>query len=239
MTARITAPVSQQLTVSDIQRAVRFYRDVLGFEVRSALDGRAEVVRGPARIELSAATGPDSDRRVLFFETDDAEAMRSVLAAAGAQPSALGDVNWIKMRMFEVRDPDGHVVWFGSSYAEPNAPRAERSLRTVMPELPLTDVPAGVAYYRDVLGFTVNYAQHDIGVMDRGETRLLLVARTPRHAGIGSCYFYVEDADALHAELAGKGAKVQGEPVSQPWGLREFRVLDLEGNQLTFGQPFE
>jgi hypothetical protein len=49
----------------------------------------------------------------------------------------------------------------------------------------------------------------------------------------------VDDADALHAGLAAKGADVQGEPVSRPWGLREFRVLDLEGNQLTSGQPFD
>ncbi|MDF2770838.1 MAG: hypothetical protein K0S86_331 [Geminicoccaceae bacterium] len=236
---RITAPVSQQLTVSGIERSVRFYRDVLGFEVRAAFDDRAEVVRGPARIELSVATGTDRDYRVLFFETDDVAAMRSALEAAGAAPSALADVNWIKMRMFEVRDPDGHVLWFGTSFSQPNAPRAEQSLRTIMPELPLTDVPAGVAYYRDVLGFTVNYAQHDIGVMDRDRTRLLLIARTPRHTGIGSCYFYVRDADALHAELVAKGADIQGAPVSHPWGLREFKVLDLEGIQLTFGHTFE
>ena len=239
VTARIITPVSQQLTVSDIERGVRFYRDVLGFEVRNALDDRAEVVRGPARIELAVVTGTDSGHRVLFFETDDAAAMHSALAAAGAEPSALADVNWIKMRMFEVRDPDGHVLWFGTSFSEPNAPRADQSLRKIMPELPLTDVPAGVAYYREVLGFTVNYAQHDLGVMDRDSTRLLLVARTERHSGIGSCYFYVRDADALYAELVAKGAHIRSEPVSQPWGLREFKVVDLEGNQLTFGQPFE
>jgi uncharacterized glyoxalase superfamily protein PhnB len=96
-----------------------------------------------------------------------------------------------------------------------------------------------VAHYRDVLGFSVNYQQHDLGVMDRDVARLLLIARTTRHTGIGSCYIYVRDADALHAELVAKGANVQGEPVSRPWGLREFRVLDPEGNQLTFGQPFE
>src|SRR5687767_15299254 len=67
----ITAPVSQQLTVSGLERSVRFYRDVLGFEVRAAFHDRAEVVRGPARIELSVATGTDRDYRVLFFETDD------------------------------------------------------------------------------------------------------------------------------------------------------------------------
>ena len=100
-------------------------------------------------------------------------------------------------------------------------------------------VAAGVAYYRDVLGFSINYQQDDIGVMDRDAVRVLLIRRTERHAGIGSCYVYVRDADALHAELVAKGASVQGEPVSRPWGLREFRVLDQEGNQITFGQPFE
>lgn len=49
----------------------------------------------------------------------------------------------------------------------------------------------------------------------------------------------MRDADALHAELVGRGASVQGAPVSRPWGLRDFRVLDLEGNRITFPQPFE
>jgi uncharacterized glyoxalase superfamily protein PhnB len=75
--------------------------------------------------------------------------------------------------------------------------------------------------------------------MDRDRVRLLLIARTDRHTGIGSAYVYVDDADALYADLRAKGADVQGEPVSQPWGLREFLVLDLEGNRITFGQPFE
>jgi uncharacterized glyoxalase superfamily protein PhnB len=68
---------------------------------------------------------------------------------------------------------------------------------------------------------------------------VLLIARTEQHTGIGSCYFYIRDADALHAELLAKGANVQGEPVSYPWGLRDFEVLDMAGNRLRFGQTFE
>jgi uncharacterized glyoxalase superfamily protein PhnB len=109
----------------------------------------------------------------------------------------------------------------------------------MMPCLPLNDVAAGVAHYRDVFGFEVNYQQDDLGVMDRDQVRLLLIARTERHKGIGSAYAYIENADRLYAELKAKGADLQGEPVSQPWGLREFRVLDPEGNEITFGQPFE
>lgn len=112
-------------------------------------------------------------------------------------------------------------------------------LQKIMPELPCDNVDAAVVYYRDVLGFTVNYAQQDIGVMDRDRVRLLLIARTDRHRGIGSCYIYVQDADRMHGELTESGAKVLNTPVSQPWGLREFRVEDPEGNRLTFGQPFE
>ena len=122
-----------------------------------------------------------------------------------------------------------------------NAPaRSEHvMLEQIMPELPLSDVGGGVASYRDVLGFQVNYAQDDIAVMDRDRVRLLLVARTERYTGIGSAYVYVHDADALCAELRSRGADVQSDPVSRPWGLREFRVHDVEGNQITFGQPFE
>lgn len=110
-------------------------------------------------------------------------------------------------------------------------------LEKIMPELPFNDVAAGIGYYKDILGFTINYQQAELGVMDRDAVRVLLVARTDRHTGIGSAYVYVSDADTLHAELLAKGAQLQGEPVSHPWGLRDFRVVDPEANQITFGQP--
>jgi uncharacterized glyoxalase superfamily protein PhnB len=96
-----------------------------------------------------------------------------------------------------------------------------------------------VAYYQKVFGFKINYAQDDMGVMYRDDVTLLLIRRTAQHTGIGSCYVYIRDADALHAELLARGANVAGQPISQPWGLRDFHVLDLEGNRITFGQPFE
>jgi uncharacterized glyoxalase superfamily protein PhnB len=67
----------------------------------------------------------------------------------------------------------------------------------------------------------------------------LLIARTEQHRGIGSFSAYVADADALYGELLAKGAHVLGPPVSHPWGLRDFRVIDLEGNRITFAQTFE
>ena len=161
------------------------------------------------------------------------------VAARGGAPSELEKVNWIKMQVFQVRDPDGHTVWFGQSFQQPEGPKdPARQLRQALPVLPVADVAAAIAHYRDLLGFHVNHAQHDLGVMDRDDITLLHVPRATDGARAAT-EFYVRDADALHAELTGRGARVEGEPVSQPWGLRTFKVLDRDGNQLIFAQPFE
>jgi len=65
------------------------------------------------------------------------------------------------------------------------------------------------------------------------------VARKEGDVSVASCCIYIKNADALHAELLAKGALVQGEPVSHPWGLREFRVKDPDGNEISFAQTFE
>src|SRR5262249_50191331 len=168
------------------------------------------------------------------LQTDDIIATRSVLRARGGSPSDIENVNWIKMRMLEVRDPDGNVLWFGQSYhKEQDSPSRQGSqshgLWQALPELPFDNVPSAITYYRDVLGFRINYQQDDLGVMDRDAITVLLIARTDQHKGIASFEAYVSDADALYEELLAKGVRVLGPPVSHPWGLRDFRVIDLEG----------
>ena len=251
MTPRIVCPVSRHLSVADVDRSVAFYRDVLGF-ARAAPHGDlpavAEVVSGPARMLLSVEqTAFDStgERRprgaaIVFLETDDIAGMRRDVVARGGAATELEKVNWIKMRMLQILDPDGHTLWFAQSFQEPDRPKdPSRQLMQMLPGLPLTDVAAGVAYYQRVLGFHVNYVQSDLGVMYRDDGTILLIQRKEEHGGVAFCEAYVRDADTLYAELVGRGANVQGEPVSHPWGLRDFHVLDLEGNRLTFAQPFE
>lgn len=248
----ITSSVSRHLSVADVARTTAFYRDVLGFTTRPVSEGDgvpavAEALYGPARIQFTTEDGAwnsTGERRprgsaILFFETDNAAALREGIEARGGKPSAVEKANWIKMRMFQIQDPDGHILWFAQSFQEPESPRPLPMLREALPHMPLSDVPAGIAYYQEVLGFSINFAQHDLGVMYRDDITILLITRSERYTGIGSFSVYIGDADALHAELLGKGARVQGEPVSRPWGLRDFSVLDLEGNQITFCQTFE
>jgi len=240
----IVSPVSRTLAVRDAARSVAFYRDVLGFTETgvhndSWMDVDAEVVRGPARIQFAGESGAGIAPSAVFFQADDAVALRTEIASRGGIASALESVNWIKMRMFEVRDPDGHALWFGTSFHVDGMQKPRGQLEQALPQLPVDDLAGAVVHYCDVLGFRINYQQHDLGVMYRDAITLLLIQRTPKHTGIGSCGFYIADADALHAELTAKGANVIAAPVSRPWGLREFSVLDPAGNRLDFAQPFE
>jgi catechol 2,3-dioxygenase-like lactoylglutathione lyase family enzyme len=55
-----------------------------------------------------------------------------------------------------------------------------------------------------------------------------------------SCYWRVEDADALHRELAAVGLPGAGiprltAPADQPWGMREFALVDPSGNLIRIG----
>jgi uncharacterized glyoxalase superfamily protein PhnB len=52
-------------------------------------------------------------------------------------------------------------------------------------------------------------------------------------------YVYADDVEALHAELAERGATLLHEPTDQAYGLREFRVRDPHGYILAFGKVLQ
>jgi hypothetical protein len=95
---------------------------VLGFEVHQNDDepGVIHAVSGKAHIRFGAHdySPNDWDRprpvgsTIVFFETDNVESIHAAVRARGGKPSDLEMVNGIKMRVFEIRDPDGRtVVW--------------------------------------------------------------------------------------------------------------------------------
>jgi uncharacterized glyoxalase superfamily protein PhnB len=43
------------------------------------------------------------------------------------------------------------------------------------------------------------------------------------------------DVDAVYAELAARGARIVKPPQDYDYGMRDFDLIDLDGNQLTFG----
>ena len=104
----------------------------------------------------------------------------------------------------------------------------------------VTDVVASLAYYRDQLGFEVAFEYGTpifyVGLCS-GTVALHLTAKShsPRLPGQGAVSISVEDVDALHADLVGRGARIVREPKNQAYGLRDFDVADLDGNMIFFG----
>ena len=112
------------------------------------------------------------------------------------------------------------------------------------PILVVRDIQKSVAYYRDALGFTVDFTYGEpptyAGVY-RGSVLLHLQAESQadRSPGGSAVYVYVEDADRTHAELRERGARIEKEPQDYPYGLRDFDVRDLDDNRLIIASPTE
>jgi uncharacterized glyoxalase superfamily protein PhnB len=123
----------------------------------------------------------------------------------------------------------------------------------VSPVLGVREVRQAAEYYRDVLGFSLDpengvfqptpdepggvYAivKRDSAWIHfqirRGE--LPERERQPLERDV---YLYVEDLDALYADLQRRGATITQPPRLAPYGLREIVVEDLNGYRLTFGE---
>jgi catechol 2,3-dioxygenase-like lactoylglutathione lyase family enzyme len=113
-----------------------------------------------------------------------------------------------------------------------------------IPILPSRSIEATVAFYRRS-GFEGGPHEFDnaYAILRRGGIELhffrhpdLVPAQS--HAG---CYIRVVDVEAIHRDFAAGGLPRHGIPrmdalEDKPWGLREFAVVDPDGNLLRIGQ---
>ena len=147
MMPRILSPVVRHLGALDRRRTAAFWRDVLGFQLKAQEGEDIELTLGPARICLVEYDNPPDytgegrppGSAVVFFDTDDIEGMHAEVWQRGGTPTAIEKVNWIKRRVFEVRDPDGHTIWYGQSSDDESPARSRRMFSRVIPELPVDD----------------------------------------------------------------------------------------------------
>ena len=117
----------------------------------------------------------------------------------------------------------------------------------VAPILPSRDLAATAAFYAR-LGFEqaglwpdeyLIVSRDDIGL------HFFFAPGTDPWTSNAACYLYVADADARHAEyerlgLPGEGIpRLHGAPEETDYGLREFAVVDPNGNLLRIGSPVD
>lgn len=110
-------------------------------------------------------------------------------------------------------------------------------MQRVIPTLRITDWERSRAFYLDRLGFALDWEHRfepNFPVFCQVSRDGLLLYLS-QHAGDcqpgGLVHLYVDDADAWHADFARRGLAAPA-PETQPWGNRDFRVNDPDGNQL-------
>jgi uncharacterized glyoxalase superfamily protein PhnB len=104
----------------------------------------------------------------------------------------------------------------------------------------VSNIAKSIEHYRDALGFTVTFRYGDpifYACLCRDEVALHLLAaqQTKRLPGNGGICVFVTDVDRVHADLVSRGANVIKAPQNYDYGMRDFDVVDLDGNHLTFG----
>jgi catechol 2,3-dioxygenase-like lactoylglutathione lyase family enzyme len=113
-------------------------------------------------------------------------------------------------------------------------------LPTAVPEIPVSDVFAATAYYRDKLGFGVDWLEADIGLagISRDQCRLFLAGPAFREecGNTSPILTWINlnskgEVDALHRAWRSSNAILLSEPESKSWGLHEFTAADPDGNR--------
>lgn len=112
-----------------------------------------------------------------------------------------------------------------------------------IPILPSSSLPDTLAFYRR-LGFTGEIHPHgNYAILTRGGLEIHFFghqAFDPAES-IAGCYLRVADVDAIESAFAGADLPRTGIPrqdrlEDKPWGMREFAVVDPDGNLIRIGQ---
>ncbi len=133
--------------------------------------------------------------------------------------------------------------------AEPQV-RAGAKCKAICPHFVVPDVVASAEHYRDVLGFRIlgyfldppvfamvtrDDVEIHFGKSDNGALPSPNIAR--RELGLDA-YIWVNDLNALYAELQGRGAKILEPPILRVYKCYEMVVEDNFGFRLCFSMDF-
>jgi hypothetical protein len=113
-------------------------------------------------------------------------------------------------------------------------------LVSAVPIIPAREIEASAACYRNELGFEVFHVEAEYGIVGRGESWIHFWGPSgipPEKSntmirlgvqGIDELYEHCRKRDIVHPSTVLE---------EQPWGFREFAVIDHDGNLVTFFEP--
>src|SRR5215813_8046604 len=109
-------------------------------------------------------------------------------------------------------------------------------LTRVAPEIPVNDIAEALHHYQSKLGFetAITMPAGDYAVVERDSVALHLFQNRAGTHSPASIHIFAIDLEDLLAELKARKANIIQNIVRQPWGYRDFRILDSSGNTIKF-----
>jgi catechol 2,3-dioxygenase-like lactoylglutathione lyase family enzyme len=101
--------------------------------------------------------------------------------------------------------------------------------------IPVADYAAALKWYERLLGSPPTFFPNDTeAVWELAEHRYVYIVKRPEHAGHARHTLFVDDLDALVAQIADRGLNpVTRETYSN--GVRKTTYRDADGNEVGFG----
>jgi catechol 2,3-dioxygenase-like lactoylglutathione lyase family enzyme len=147
----------------------------------------------------------------------------------------------------------GHSSWaalkraVGDASSGPKEPPPALRLKAAVPVLYVRDVTASAHFYRDRLGFQIDFLHgfppfYGAVSRDGAALHLKFVHETVfgpgrvGEEGLIMAFVPVDNLKALFAEYQVSGAHVVQHPTKQAWGGFDFLIEDPDGNRIAFVQ---
>ena len=121
--------------------------------------------------------------------------------------------------------------------------------RSVVFSLTAQDLLQSVAWYRDVLGFTVDSVRERDGKPAAASVRSGVATiflnqddggrgwERTKGEGFSITFDTAQNVDAIGARIKSAGWTLAMEPADMPWGVRMLRVVDPDGYRLGIWRP--
>lgn len=116
--------------------------------------------------------------------------------------------------------------------------KPETGCMAIYPTLGVPNVSEAAEFYQEKLGFELSFLYGEPpthGAVQLDKATVHFYNGQTQVEGFW-LYFQVENVDELFDWYAGNGIDLLDKPTTQPWGMREINLRDLNGYRLRFGQ---
>ncbi len=107
----------------------------------------------------------------------------------------------------------------------------------ITPVFQVSNLDASLGYYVKILGFAEDFRFGEYAGVKLGKVSIHLCAHTfhERPVGGGSAYIFSDEIDSYYETVTKNGAQVKAPIEDRPYGMRDFTLIDPDGNHLGFG----